>query len=105
MTFIKAAFLPVRGIPLSLFSSGLIGISVSDYISRLTGFYLRPIFVFLLSISNGFGVKVEEGKSYLLSYGRGEGFLKLTKEAMKNASTSGGHGANLAYEGQGNERG
>ncbi|NJE11232.1 hypothetical protein [Thermococcus sp. MAR1] len=80
--------LPVRGIPLFLFSSGLIGISTSWHISRLTGDYLQLVFVFFWVFSNSFGVKVEEGKSYLVSSGMGEGFLKLIKGAMKNASTS-----------------
>ncbi|ASJ11671.1 hypothetical protein A3L14_01665 [Thermococcus thioreducens] len=61
---------PVRGLPLFLFSAGLIGISISDYISRLTGVYLQPVFVFLWIFSTGMGAKIE-GKNLVLLYGFG----------------------------------
>lgn len=68
MRLIKASPFPVRGIPLFLFSAGLIGMSMAWYVSRLTGFFVEPLFIFSWILSVGMGAKIESGK-LVLFYG------------------------------------
>ncbi|WP_371731714.1 helix-turn-helix transcriptional regulator [Thermococcus sp. ES12] len=65
---IKAAPLPVGGIPLLLFASGLIGIMGVWYLSKLAGIPVEWIFVIIWVFSNGVGVGLD-GNELILFYG------------------------------------
>ncbi|ASJ03896.1 hypothetical protein [Thermococcus barossii] len=65
---IKAAPLPVGGIPLLLFASGLIGIMGVWYLSKLAGIPVEWIFVIIWVFSNGVGVGLD-GNELVLFYG------------------------------------
>ncbi|ASA76815.1 hypothetical protein CDI07_00390 [Thermococcus sp. 5-4] len=66
MRLIKAGPFPVRGLPLFLFSMGVIGISVAWYVSRLTGLPVEPFFILSWALSLGMGAKIGDGKLVLL---------------------------------------